>query len=195
MDEMNDADQMVEWMARLCFSPRLEHPYRVPEGSTISEDGDIWRRWGDLGNLYQMVDVVHTIHLMIGIDDIDSEQLTLMPRITNDIHEMEIKDWPVRIKSQDKSIMSELSMSMKIDQDAGEINCQLRSLHPIDQARIRLGPFPDGSTSLKVLQNEKEVPFTRINSGDSGWVWIWFGGGSMMEYDFRLYFKSDNQAE
>ena len=186
LDQMNDADKMVEWMARLCFTPRLKHPYRVPEASVISEDGSTWRRWGDLGNLYQMVDVVHTIHLMIGIDDIDPAQLTLMPRITKDIHEMDITDWPVRIQSQDNSVLAELSMQMKVDPDGGEINCQLSSSHPIDHARIRLGPFPAGSASLKVLQNEKEVPFTRINSGDSGWVWISFGGMSTEEYDFRI---------
>ncbi len=195
MDEMKDADKMVEWMVRLCFTPRLKHPYRVPEASVISEDGSTWRRWGDLGNLYQMVDVVHTIHLMIGIDDIDPSQLTLMPRLTKDIHEMEIEEWPVRIQSHDKSLLADISMQMEIDPDAGEITCHLSSSHPIDQARIRLGPFPASTGSLKVLQNEKDVPFTRINSGDSGWVWIRFGGESLMEYDFRLYFKSGDSIE
>ncbi len=186
LDEMADADKMVEWMARLCFTPRLKHPYRVPEGAIISDDGSVWRRWGDLGNLYQLADVVHTIHLMIGIDDIEPAQLTLMPRLPASIKQMEIEGWPVRTMSQDESTLTEINLEMRCDPDTGQISFRLASSHPIDRARLRLGPFPSGAGSLKVMQNGREVPFTPIVSGDSGWVWIRFGGEPVKVYEFTL---------
>ncbi|MHB8339179.1 MAG: hypothetical protein ACYDEE_17320 [Ignavibacteriaceae bacterium] len=65
LDRMHDASLMTDWMAKLCFAPRLQHPYRVPEGSIVEGDGSIWRRWGDLGNLYQLGEVVYTMKFEI----------------------------------------------------------------------------------------------------------------------------------
>ena len=111
-DEMKDADKMVEWMARVCFAPRIQHPYRVPEGSIISDDGTTWRRWGDLGNLYQLVDVVQTILLITGIDDINPAELKLMPRLPADLPKMEINDFPVRTMSNEKSELVNIYLKM-----------------------------------------------------------------------------------
>jgi hypothetical protein len=188
LDEMSDADKMVEWMARLCFTPRLKHPYRVPEGAVIAADGKTWRRWGDLGNLYQMADVVHTIHLMAGIDDVDPDRLTLMPRLPASIRKMEIGDWPVRILSGNESVLAHIDLQMESDPDAGKISFRLSSSHDIDHARLRLGPIPSDADTLKVLQNGREITFARMSSGDADWAWIRLEGRPGRKYDFTLLY-------
>jgi len=170
LDEMEDAEKLVDWMARVCFAPRLPHPYRVPEGSIISGDGTTWRSWGDLGNLYQLVDVVQTILLITGIDDINPEELKLMPRLPADMPEMEIKDLPVRTMSNGKSELVNISLKMEKKKNAIELN--FSNAKPIDKVRLRLGPFSLSTKSVKIKLNNKKIPAKLEKSGDSKWVWI-----------------------
>ncbi len=188
LDEMEKADYIIEWMARLCFTPRLDHPYRVPEGATISEDGKTWRRWGDLGNLYQMVDVVHTLHLMIGIDDIDPDQLILMPRLTSQIDQVKVDSWPTRFKSKGNTVLEELDMTMEIDRNRHKILFSLVSGQTVDHARIRLGPIPAGSSDVQVWKNGKETAFEQIASGDSDWIWVPAVEGLSRKTDIKVTF-------
>ncbi len=188
LDEMEKADHIIEWMARLCFTPRLDHPYRVPEGATISEDGKTWRRWGDLGNLYQMVDVVHTLHLMIGIDDIDPDQLILMPRLTSQIDQVKVDSWPTRFRSKGNTVLEEIVMSMEIDRNKHKIFFFLASGQTVDHARIRLGPIPAGSSDVQVWKNGKETAFEQIASGDSDWIWVPAVEGLSRKTDIKVTF-------
>jgi hypothetical protein len=186
LDEMKDAGNTVEWMARLCFTPRLDHPYRVPEGATISADGKTWRRWGDLGNLYQMAEVVHTIHLMLGIDDLHPDQLILMPRLTSQIDQVKAEEWPARFMSHGNSVLGKLDMAMQIDREAHRISFSLETEQPVDLARIRLGPLPEGARGVKVKKNGKKTTFKQETSGDSDWVWVEAGGGPSTRNEFIL---------
>ncbi len=170
LDEMNDADKLVEWMARVCFAPRLKHPYRVPEGSIISGDGTTWRRWGDLGNLYQLVDVVQTILLITGIDDINPLELILMPRLPADLLEMEIKELPVRTMSNGKSETVNISIEMEKKKNMIEFN--FSNDKPVDKVKLRLGPFSLLSESVEVKLNNKKIHGKLEESGDSKWVWV-----------------------
>jgi len=178
LDEMGDADKLVEWMAKLCFTPRLDHPYRVPEGATISADGKTWRRWGDLGNLYQTVDVVHTLHLMLGIDDIDPNELKLIPRLTGKINRMTVEDWPVRSKNNGISMLNELDLTLDNDEENKKISLFLELKEPVDNSRIRLGPLPVNATGVTVLINGKDMSFQQVGSGTADWVWVSAGKDS-----------------
>ena len=170
LDEMKDAEKMVDWMARVCFAPRLPHPYRVPEGSIISEDGTTWRRWGDLGNLYQLVDVVQTILLITGIDDINPAELKLMPRLPADLPEMEIEDLPVRTMSDGKSEIVNISLEMKKKKNVIEFN--FSNDKPVDKVKLRIGPFSLLSESVEVKLNNKKFHTKLEKSGDSKWAWV-----------------------
>jgi hypothetical protein len=186
LDEMEDVDKMVEWLVRLCFTPRLNHPYRVPEGATISADGHTWRRWGDLGNLYQMGDVVHTLHLMLGIDDIDPDQLILMPRLSGHIDRMKVEEWPARYKSNGISVLENLRMEMSMDREKGEILFTLESSQAIDEGKIRLGPLPPETQGVQLLKNGEQIQFEQIQSGDSQWLWVQIGGEKTTLYNFTV---------
>lgn len=187
LDEMKDAKKSVEWMAKLCFTPRLDHPYRVPEGATISSDRKTWRRWGDLGNLYQTCDVVHTIHLILGIDDIQPRQLKLMPRITEDIKYLKIDKWPTRITSGNQSVLTNIDVEMDINRQTKTIKYNLNSDDPVDNGKVRLGPLPVNAHGIQVLENEKPVHFTQIYSGDSVWAWVEFGNKKSFQFEVNYY--------
>ncbi|MEN8229869.1 MAG: hypothetical protein ABFS38_17035 [Bacteroidota bacterium] len=176
LDEMKDVQKMVEWMAKVCFAPGLQHPFRVPEGSIISADGSTWRRWGDLGNLYQLVEVVHTINLIAGIDDFSSGQLTIMPRLPLDWKNMKIDEWPVRVISGGESVLEKMSMKLSSDYDKGNQKVTLTFEKPVDQGDYRLGPFPAGAESIKVTRNGKKVKASLFRSGTESWAWIDISG-------------------
>ena len=172
------------------FTPRLDHPYRVPEGATISADGHTWRRWGDLGNLYQMGDVVHTLHLMLGIDDINPDQLILMPRLSGHIDRMKVEEWPARYMSNGISVLEDLSMEMSMDREKREILFFLESPKNIDDGKIRLGPLPLGTKGVVIWQNGEQLPFEQCQSGDSDWLWIQIGGEKTTSYTFKVKYES-----
>jgi hypothetical protein len=171
LDQMSDAEKMINWMAKICFAPRLPNPYRAPEGATVATDGSVWRRWGDLGNLYQMAEVVYTIHVMLGIDDIDADALKLMPRIPLGWTGVEVKGWPVRISSDQKSVQSNISYKMTRYEKANKIYLNLRADRVLDLCRVRLGPFAPNTDSVTVTINGKSTTDKPFMVGDSKWVW------------------------
>ncbi|MEN8155757.1 MAG: hypothetical protein ABFS10_02310 [Bacteroidota bacterium] len=176
LDQMDDAQKMVGWLAKACFAPGLQHPFRVPEGSIISEDGSTWRRWGDLGNGYQLIEVVHTVSLLAGIDDFSTDHLHIMPRILKDWNGLEIDGWPVRIISNGTSILSKLSLNLSADYQKGEQIVTLSFEAPVDQGKFRLGPFPAAAKSVKVTRNGKKVKASLFCSGTENWAWIDISG-------------------
>lgn len=172
LDQMADATQMVNWTAHICFSPRMPHPYRVPEMTSVASDGSRWRRQGDLGNLYQLSEVVYTTHIIIGIDDLDNSNLKLMPRIPRGWTGMAIKDWPVRTNSNGQSVLTNLSMDIKRDSARKSFDMSIKSDKPIDSLNLRLGPFPTKTKHLSVTVDKKPVTVSLKTIGDSKWGWL-----------------------
>lgn len=183
-DNMKDASLTTDWMAKICFAPRLQHPYRVPEGSVVESDGSIWRRWGDLGNLYQLAEVVYTIQLIIGIDDIQAKQLVLMPRMPLGWKKVEVSEWPIRALSEGSSQMFNLSMS--IGKNGNEYTVALQSDKAVDKGKIRIGPFNISVSSVNVTRNGEQITCKLFVSGDSKWVWVDFGNGQSKSYKINV---------
>jgi len=189
LDEMRDASEMVDWMAKMCFAPRLPHPYRVPEGSIIGDGGSIWRRWGDLGNLYQLGEVIYTIHLILGVDDVETEQLLVMPRLPLSWTGMSVREWPVRTMSGGKSAFLKLSYDLRCDGDGRSFDLDIRTDQPLDAVRVRAGPFPADCDSVLITCNGQRIKASLESSGDSQWAWIELGDGA------TTVFKLSAEAE
>lgn len=181
LDQMQDASRLVDWMAKLCFAPRLEHPYRVPEGSVVESDGSIWRRWGDLGNLYQLGEVEYTIQVILGIDDINPRELVLMPRLPLGWDRLQAAGWPVRTFSRGKSCLVPVSLTVR--KDGGIYTVVLASAEPIDRGKIRIGPFSDSLKSVRLVRNGRAIHGELFESGDSKWVWLAFGDGRAARFE------------
>jgi len=169
LDEMDDAGKMVDWMAKICFAPNLKYPYTVPEGSIIDHDSKRWRRWGDLGNGYQLNEVIYTIQLMVGIDDVDPAQLKIMPRIPANWDGMEIEGWPVRTISGGQSKIVKISVKSQRANEA-TLDLDISFERPIDHARLRVGPFDSRFNQLEILGREESLEL--FTSGDSKWAWV-----------------------
>ncbi|MEN8255087.1 MAG: hypothetical protein ABFR33_06410 [Verrucomicrobiota bacterium] len=168
LDKMGDGEKALDWMAKICFAPNLKYPYTVPEGSIIDYDGKMWRRWGDLGNLYQLGEVVYTCQLLVGIDDIDPAQLKIMPRIPASWSGMDVKEWPVRTMSGGESKTVKLSFKSERP-DPSKLNYTIVFSDCVDRVRLRVGPFDSKFTRLEVAGQESVDLF---ESGDSKWAWI-----------------------
>ena len=181
LDRMHDASLMTDWMAKLCFAPHLQHPYRVPEGSIVEGDGSIWRRWGDLGNLYQLGEVVYTIQVILGIDDISADDLILMPRMPLEWNKIEVTKWPIRTFSKGSSQLFDLSMNEK--KNGNEYTVALQSDKVVDKGKIRIGPFNNSVISVDVTRNGEKIACNLFVSGDSKWVWVNFGDGQTKKFE------------
>lgn len=180
LDQMSDADKMIGWLARFCFAPKLPHPYRVPEGITMASDGSVWRRWGDLGNLYQLAETVYTTQIMIGIDDVHPDEVRLMPRLPIGWTGLEVNQWPVRTISNGRSVQAMLSMNLKRDRGCGTLDLSISTGKPVDHLRIRLGPFPTRFTEVEVSVNDGKKTRQALELiGDSKWAWIRLGDGTL----------------
>lgn len=172
LDEMADAEKMIEWLARFCFHPRHKHPFRVPEGVTMAGDGSVWRRWGDLGNLYQLAETVYVARLMAGVDDLNPAELRLMPRLPGRWATLEVKNQPVRTKSNGRSELIMLGARFHREPESGKITLQVETDKPVDRLAIRLGPFPAGARSVETRMNGNPVEASLFLSGDSKWAWV-----------------------
>jgi hypothetical protein len=177
LDEMADAAETTEWLARLCFAPRLPRPYLAPEGAVIAGDGSQWRRWGDLGNLYQLTEVVYTIMLLAGIDEHDPTVLTLMPRLPRQCRAVEARDWPVRAASRGQTALVKLTMCTVADPAIGRFRAEVQTDQPLDRARLRAGPFTAHANRITATCNGQPMTTKLFRSGDSAWAWLDFGDG------------------
>ncbi len=175
LDQMHDATPMVNWMAKICFAPRQPHPYRVPESAIMKSNGSMWARGGDLGNLFQMGEVINTCDIVLGIDDYHLRTLKLMPRLPIGWTGMSVHKWPVRVLSSGQSKMAILSMDLARDKDCKTFNLKISVNKPVDSVAVRLGPFPLAAKQLVVKDNHGKVNAILFESGDSKWAWARLG--------------------
>jgi len=172
LDRMGDATQMTAWMAGLCFAPRQPHPYRVPECVMMKSDGSMWARRGDLGNGFQMGEVLLTCQILLGIDDFEANTLKLMPRLPIGWTGVRVHKWPVRVSSLSRSEMAMLSMELTRDKGCNKCSFKISLDKPVDNVAIRVGPFPISATQLTVRNNRENARATLFVSGDSKWAWL-----------------------
>ena len=172
LDQMDDASHMTEWMARLCYAPRQPHPYRVPESVILKSDSSMWMRGGDLGNGFQMAEVILTCQILLGIDDYEAKTLKLMPRLPVGWTGLSVKNWPVRVLSSGKSEMVMLSLNLTCDKESQSFDLKILVDKPVDSLAFRVGPFPLATKQLKVKMDDKEINVKLFVSGDSKWAWV-----------------------
>lgn len=174
LDRMAEAELLVHWLARFCFAPRLPHPYRVPEGAAVREDGSAWRRWGDLGNLYQMNETQYTVHLMMGVDDVNSDELRIMPRIPASWTGMRVTGYPVTTLSDGARQRVHVDVSLR--RKGTSLTVALNADKPVDHWRLRMGPFPKDIGEVRVTRAGTTRTLPATVHGDSAWAWIEGGG-------------------
>ncbi len=170
LDQTADTGNIVDWMARMIFAPGQPHSFRVPEGVVITSDASMWRRWGDLGNLFQMGAVSRAIQVMTGFDDLSSDELKIMPRIPTDWDGVDVENQPVRTLSNGRSQIVHLQFNYSRDHAGNNFIVILNPDLPLDRVALRLGPAASGAFDASVDGHPLEV--LARNEGDARWIWL-----------------------
>jgi len=166
MDEMNDAENFINFMVNHCYLPRLEG-WTAPEGIILHKSGEYWVPVnGYMGQDSHLADSQKALRLMLGIDDNNSDHLRIIPRFPASWNQMSISDFPVLTGNERQKIKYSY-----LRDEAGQV-FNYGFERPVKNMSLRLGPIPAGKEIIKATLNGEKVMFKDLISGDSRWVWI-----------------------
>ncbi len=168
LDRMHDATQMLDWIAKEIYDPRVAS-FVVPEGVQIDPTGHFWYKIGDLGNGVQEGEIVKTLRLVIGVDDTQPLRLQLFPRMPYGWKGITVKKYPLAFSSAGKLQTAFLSYELK--RSGGEMDLRISSDKDIGPVAVRLGPFAEQPGARGVRVNGKIPEGASVKkSGDSWWI-------------------------
>lgn len=139
LDRYEEMTECVEAAAKFCYH-HTDLPYIVPEGVILHGSKRCWFRNSDLGNAVQQGEIIKSIRLLAGIDDISPERgLRLIPRIPDTFDSIEVKDYPILCCTEDgrKTVSAGISYTREGD----GYHFRFRSEEAIAVERLRVGPF------------------------------------------------------
>jgi hypothetical protein len=179
LDRMEDATTMLNWTAREVYDPQI-HSYVVPEGAQIDPTGRFIYRTGDQGNGVQEAEIMKIFRILIGVDDMDSQHLRILPRLPYGWSELAVNDYPVLIQSGEKT--ESTTLRYELDRVGSHMSLNISSASILGPVSVRLGPFKNRPNASDIKINGKLPSKASIDhSGDSWWV------QSMVEVDPRSY--------
>jgi len=166
LDRMADATRLMENISRICYAPRLPEPYLVPECFCVDVKAGVLRRQGDLGNLYQLADILKCYAITIGVSPVIDRTLKIMPRLP--------ANWDLNVQNQSIcGAAGTLDMSVRYPRyGVQEASICLGRVSDVDQAQFRAGPFPVDAVVESIRRNGVDTPYTAELSGDSRWFRI-----------------------
>ncbi|MCL5291836.1 MAG: hypothetical protein M1548_04805, partial [Actinobacteria bacterium] len=162
-DDVDSYTEAIANLARFIYYPG-EKPYIVPEGVTIHPSGEYWYRNGDLGNAVHQAEVLKTISLMAGVDNLRSGDVRLVPRLPDGWTGMKVVGYPVN------DGQAKLSFDLKREPTTIDLNIKLSG--QATSTSIRLGPIPPNAKDVKVVTENKTITVRTIQSGRRQWVWL-----------------------
>ena len=168
LDRMKDATQMLDWLARESYDPRL-NSFIVPEACDVDSTGHYWYWIGDLGNGVQEAENIKALRLVIGVDDTQPNRLRFYPRMPYDWNKITVDKFPVLFETAGKTETTFLryqlertrkGMLLKIVAD--------KALGPV---AMRLGPFEKQVDASNIQVNGRIPTGVSVeHSGDSWWA-------------------------
>lgn len=168
LDRMKDATDMLNWTAREVYDPQIQS-YVVPEGVQVDPTGRFLYRTGDQGNGVQEAEIVKIFRILIGVDDMDSRHIEILPRLPYGWSEISVKDYPVLIQKAGKTENTHLRY--RLERAGGHLSMSISSEVYLGAVTIRVGPFEEQPTANDVRINGWLPKNASIqHSGDSWWV-------------------------
>jgi len=178
LDRMQEARHIVDWLARFCYAPRLQDPYRAPEGASLGDNAKVWRRWGDHGNMYQMNETVYTPILMAGIDDSQKDELVIVPRLPWGWRGITVTDMPATVAGENGYQQVRISYDLEHDGEGKSVAMDLVFSEPVENCRVRIGPFPGTCESGMIDRDGQKEEVSLERSGHFRWAWVTLPGES-----------------
>lgn len=164
LDDMQNAGAALDTLAQFIYDANA-WPYLVPEGVAVHPGGEYWYRTGDLGNAMQEAEVLKTLTLVAGIDDLDGQQLRLIPRLPPQWSGLSVADYPVTVRGQ------RLTVGYTLSRNGRRLRMDVTTSRQAPGTSIRLGPLPAG-VAPRVVIDGTAAPYEMSESGDSAWVWV-----------------------
>jgi hypothetical protein len=166
LDRMEDATRFVEMLVNHCYLPKFGR-FISPEGIVLHKSHKYYLPVnGYMGQDSHLADSTKAIRLMIGADDNNPDCLRLVPRFPSEFEQIEIRSFPIVTRSGKGTLSYHYIRTMTGHQ------LQFDLTGEIDETQVRFGPFTSDQSFDKALFNGEIVPFERITSGDSVWVWV-----------------------
>ena len=145
LDLPNEYTDCVNAAAQFCYH-HSDFPYIVPEGVIMHGSGNYWYRNSDLGNGVQQAEIIKSIRLVCGIDDLSkTENYSIIPRMPQTLNRMTIKNFPVILPNRSKILISyeygkgDGDIKVKV----GECSYYANLKASVLPSYIRFGPFPN----------------------------------------------------
>jgi hypothetical protein len=168
LDRMQDATEMLNWTAREVYDPQI-HSYVVPEGVQVDPTGRFLYRTGDQGNGVQEAEIVKIFRILIGVDDMDSRHLKILPRLPYGWSEIAVNNYPVLARIAGK--MESSRLRYRLERTDGRLDLDISSDMDLGTVAVRLGPFENKPNASDVRINGRPPRKASIqHSGDSWWV-------------------------
>ena len=164
LDDMKTAGAALDTLAGFIYDADAG-TYLVPEGVAVHPSGSYWYRTGDLGNAMQESEVLKTLALVAGIDDLDGAQLRLIPRLPSQWTGVSVADYPVTVSGQ------RMTAGYTLSRDGNKLRMDITTSRPAPGLSVRLGPLPPG-TKPQVTVDGASSPYKTTDSGGSTWVWL-----------------------
>jgi len=166
LDEMRHATELLKALAKYVYHPTYM-PWIVPEGTACHPSGRYWYRQGMFANQVQIAEVLKTIAVVLGVDDVDLSVLRLMPRLPRAWPAASVREFPVTILSEGAPRQAALNYSYR--RTARKCGLCLELDRPADRVVVRMGPF-DAKPDPKATVNGRRVKARSLHSGDGWWV-------------------------
>lgn len=169
LDRMQDATQMLDWMAKQIYDPRFGS-FIVPEGTQIDPTTSrFWFRIADLGNGVQEAEIMKALRMVIGVDDTQPNRLQFYPRMPYDWNKMAVEKYPVLFGASGK--METALLSYKLERTGKGMALKISADRKLGMVAIRLGPFEKQPEVSDIQVNGQSPTGASVqHSGDSWWV-------------------------
>jgi hypothetical protein len=164
LDDMAGAGEALETMAAFIYDADVG-PYLVPEGIALHPSGAYWYRTGDLGNAMQEAEVLKTLALVAGVDDLGGQRLTLIPRLPPRWTGISVADYPVTVGGQ------RISIGYTFKREARRIQMEITATDRLPFLSVRLGPIAADATPRVAVDGVVRQAETS-DSGGSRWLWL-----------------------
>ncbi len=164
LDHMEDASKFVQNLTKICYAPRRDNPYIAPEKFTYDPVNGVYMKQGDLGNLYQLVEVLRCYRTVLGIYVNNDGALKIFPRMPC--------EWGVKIERMPvEGTNSHLAVNVTYPKDGVQLMVlKFSEDNAVGRVKVRFGPFPLDTAVCRVQINGEEAECKVFKSGDSKWA-------------------------
>lgn len=163
LDDMAGASDALDTMASFIYDGDVG-TYLTPEGVALHPSGGYWYRTGDLGNAMQEAEVLKTLALIAGVDDLAGQSVQLVPRLPLRWSGMTVTGYPVTVNGRRTQI------DYKLKRESRRLSMEISASAPAPPLSVRLGPFPAEALPRATVNS---VAQTGALVASGGWRWLW----------------------